>query len=130
LYQGAHIAPPADHAYQRALRTLFLARLALRLEEQLRTNWARPDILRLALRAYQMVGGEEPMDSAYFAEWLAIDWQRTLAGPANDSRRRALGDHLAALFEIGFAPIPVDDALVARVNEVLAQSQPTRAAEP
>jgi type VI secretion system protein ImpL len=130
LYQGAHIAPPADHAYQRALRTLFLARLALRLEEQLRTNWARPDILRLALRAYQMVGGEEPMDSAYFAEWLAIDWQRTLAGPANDFCRRALGDHLAALFEIGFAPIPVDDALVARVNEVLAQSQPTRAAEP
>lgn len=126
LYQGNRLAPPADLAYQRALRTLFLARLVLRLEEQLRTNWARPDILRLALRAYRMAGGEEPMDSAYFAEWLAIDWQRTLVGPANDGRRRALGDHLAALFEIGFAPIPVDEALVNRVNEVLAQNQPSR----
>ncbi|MBP2228305.1 type VI secretion system protein ImpL [Azospirillum agricola] len=130
LYQGHRIAAPAREVYQRALRTLFLARIALRLEEQLRTNWARPDLLRLALRAYRMVGGQEPMDRAYLAEWLAIDWQRTLPGPANDARRRALGDHLAALFEAGFAPVPPDDALVARAGEVLAQAEPARAATP
>jgi len=130
LYQGARIAAPAEQVYQRALRTLFLARLALRLEEQLRTNWARPDLLRLALRAYRMVGGLEAMDPAYFAEWLAIDWQRSLPGPANEARRRALGDHLAALFEVGFAPIPADDTLIARVEEVLAQAQPSRPATP
>lgn len=130
LYQGPRIAAPAEQVYQRALRTLFLARLALRLEEQLRTNWARPDLLRLALRAYRMVGGLEAMDPAYFAEWLAIDWQRSLPGPANDARRRALGDHLAALFEAGFAPIPADDTLIARVEEVLAQAQPSRPATP
>ncbi len=130
LYQGSRLAAPAEQVYRRALRTLFLARLTLRLEEQLRTNWARPDVLRLALRAYRMAGGLETMDPAYFAEWLAIDWQRTLPGPANDTRRRALGDHLAALFEAGFAPIPADETLITRVEEVLAQAQPSRSATP
>ncbi|CAO3416403.1 type VI secretion system membrane subunit TssM [Azospirillum doebereinerae] len=128
LYQGDRIAGPAGEVYRRALRTLFLARLTLRLEEQLRTNWARPDLLRVILRAYRMVGGREAMDSANLAEWLAIDWQRTLPGPANESRRRALGDHLAALFDAGFAPIPVDETLVARVEEVLAQAGSPRPA--
>ncbi|MCG5244319.1 ImcF-related family protein, partial [Azospirillum doebereinerae] len=128
LYQGDRIAGPAGEVYRRALRTLFLARLTLRLEEQLRTNWARPDLLRAALRAYRMIGGREAMDSADLAEWLALDWQRSLPGPANEARRRALGDHLAALFEAGFAPIPVDETLVARVEEVLAQAAPPRPA--
>lgn len=124
LYQGHRIAGPAGESYVRALRTIFLARLVLRLEEQLRTGWARPDQLRLALSAYRMVGGQEPLDRGFLAEWLALDWQRTLPGPVNEEKRRALGDHLAALLDLGFAPIPSDEALVNRVNEVLAQSQP------
>ncbi|AWK87889.1 type VI secretion system membrane subunit TssM [Azospirillum thermophilum] len=132
LHQGERLAGPAEEAYRRALRSLFLARIVLRLEEQLRTNWARPDQLRLALRAYRMMGGQDPLDRAFLAEWLALDWQRTLPGPANDERRRALGDHLATLFEVGFAPIPADELLLSRVAEVLAQADqpkgPVRAA--
>ncbi|ANC90440.1 type VI secretion system membrane subunit TssM [Azospirillum humicireducens] len=124
LYQGARIAGPAQEAYRRALRSQFLARLALRLEERLRADWALPDQLRHTLRIYRMVGGAEPMDAGALAEWMALDWQRTLPGPANEARRRALGDHLAALFVAGFAPVPPDEALVARVEEVLAQSVP------
>ena len=132
LYQGDRIGRPAEEVYRRALRSVFLSRIVLRLEEQLRTNWARPDLLRSALRAYRMVGGQETMEPAALAEWLAADWQRTLPGPSHDERRRALGDHLAALFEVGFAPVPPDGVLVARVMEVLnqpssASSTPTTA---
>ncbi|WP_377808120.1 type VI secretion system membrane subunit TssM [Azospirillum sp. A29] len=145
LYQGGRIAVPAQEAYRRALRSQFLARIALRLEERLRADWALPDQLRQTLRVYrmitgrmmggqmaggQMVGGTEPMDAGAMAEWLALDWQRTLPGPANEARRRALGDHLAALFAVGFAPVPPDEVLVARVLEVLAQSTPQAAPQP
>ncbi|WP_372397978.1 type VI secretion system membrane subunit TssM [Azospirillum sp. HJ39] len=121
LYQGGRIAGPAQETYRRALRTQFLARIALRLEERLRADWALPDQLRQTLRIYRMAGGTLPMDPGALAEWLALDWQRTLPGPANEARRRALGDHLAALFAAGFAPVPPDEALVARVTEVLEQ---------
>ncbi|MDR6775015.1 type VI secretion system membrane subunit TssM [Azospirillum sp. BE72] len=130
LYQGARIAGPAQEAYRRALRSQFLARIALRLEERLRADWALPDQLRRTLRIYRMVGGAETMDAGALAEWVALDWQRTLPGPANEARRRALGDHLAALFAVGFAPVPPDEALVARVEEVLAQSAPPAIARP
>ncbi|MBP2301917.1 type VI secretion system membrane subunit TssM [Azospirillum picis] len=132
LYQGGRIAGPALDAYRRALRTQFLARIALRLEDRLRADWALPDQLARTLAAYRMVGGTAPMDPAALAEWLALDWQRVLPGPGNEGRRRALGDHLAALFAVGFAPVPPDEALVARVGEVLAQSTPSqgRAAAP
>ncbi|KAA0578132.1 type VI secretion system membrane subunit TssM [Azospirillum sp. Sh1] len=130
LYQGARIAVPAREAYARALRSQFLARIALRLEERLRADWALPDQLRQTLRLYRMVGGAGPMDAGALAEWLALDWQRTLPGPANEAPRRALGDHLAALFAVGFAPVPPDEALVARVREVLAESTPQPAPQP
>ncbi|AWU95002.1 type VI secretion system membrane subunit TssM [Azospirillum ramasamyi] len=130
LYQGARIAGPAQEAYRRALRSQFLARIALRLEERLRADWALPDQLRQTLRVYRMVGGAEPMDAGALAEWVALDWQRTLPGPDNEARRRALGDHLAALFAVGFAPVPPDEALAARVEEVLAQSVPHSAVQP
>jgi type VI secretion system protein ImpL len=124
LYQGDRLGPRADAVYRRALRSVFLSRLVLRLEEQLRTGWARPDQLRLSLRAYRMIGGREPLDPAFVAEWMAADWQRTLPGPAHEDRRRALGEHLAALFDIGFAAVPLDDALIDRVLEVLEQAAP------
>ncbi|HYG89764.1 MAG TPA: type VI secretion system membrane subunit TssM [Azospirillum sp.] len=124
LYQGDRLGRLADGAYRRALRSIFLSRIVLRLEEQLRTNWARPDQLRLCLRAYLMLSGREPLDVAAVNEWMAADWQRTLPGTANEDRRRALGEHLAALFAVGFAPVPADDMLLERVREVLNQPVP------
>ncbi|NYZ16706.1 type VI secretion system membrane subunit TssM [Azospirillum sp. RWY-5-1] len=126
LYQGKRIGRSAEAVYRRALRSVFLSRVVLRLEERLRTGWARPDELVLTLRAYRMIGGREPLDRAYLAEWLAGDWQRTLPGAENEGRRRALGDHLAALFEVGFAPIPVDDLLADRVRQVIEQASARR----
>lgn len=124
LYQGDRLTGPAVEAYRRALRGLFLSRIVLRLEDQLRTNWARPDLLALALRAYRMIGGAEPMDPGYLAQWLAADWQRTLPGAGRQAARRALGDHFAALIEVGFAPVPLDVALVARAETELKPAKP------
>ncbi|WP_051340890.1 type VI secretion system membrane subunit TssM [Azospirillum halopraeferens] len=119
LYQGDRLGGLADDVYRRALRSIFLSRIVLRLEEQLRTGWARPDWLRRSLRAYHMLGGREPLDAAFVGAWMAADWQQTLPGPDNGDRRRALGEHLATLFAIGFAAVPLDDPLIARVGEVL-----------
>lgn len=127
LFQGGRLGAQADQVYRRALRSVFLSRIVLRLEEQLRTSWAMPDHLRLGLRAYLMLGGREALDLSFFAAWMAADWQRSLPGVENDPRRRALAEHLAALFDVGFAPVPVDDALIQRVNEVLDLSPQRRA---
>lgn len=130
LFQGARLGGQGDQLYRRALRSVFLSRIVLRLEEQLRTLWAMPDQLRLGLRAYLMLGGREPLDLGFFAAWMAADWQRSLPGVENDPRRRALAEHLSALFDVGFAPAPVDDALIRRVGEVLEQSQQQRRTPP
>ncbi|HRJ62543.1 MAG TPA: ImcF-related family protein, partial [Azospirillaceae bacterium] len=130
LFQGGRLGGQGDQVYRRALRSVFLSRVVLRLEEQLRTLWAMPDQLRLALRAYLMLGGREPLDLPFFAAWMAADWQRSLPGVDNDPRRRALAEHLSALFDVGFAPAPVDDALIRRIGEVLEQSQQQRKAPP
>lgn len=130
LFQGGRLGGQGDQVYRRALRSVFLSRVVLRLEEQLRTLWAMPDQLRLALRAYLMLGGREPLDLPFFAAWMAADWQRSLPGVENDPRRRALAEHLSALFDVGFAPAPVDDALIRRVGEVLEQSQQQRRTPP
>ncbi|NUB17518.1 type VI secretion system membrane subunit TssM, partial [Azospirillum brasilense] len=89
--------------------------------ERRRPGRGRPDLGRRGLWAYAMSGGREPRDPGVLAEWRAAGWQRTLPGAAHEAERRALGDHLAALVEAGFAPVPPDEALVSRVLDVLGQ---------
>lgn len=122
LYQGRRLGRPAEAVYRRALRSVFLSRVVLRLEERLRAGDAQPDPVAPALHAYRMMGGQEPLDRTFVAEWMAGDWLRTLPGSDNAARRRSLGDHLAALFDVGFASVPVDDALVERVQQGIARS--------
>ncbi len=130
LYQGNRLSRPASDAYRLALRSLFLSRIVLRLEEQLRANWAKPEPLRLCLRVYLMLSGREPLKAALVTEWVTADWRRTLPGVANEADRRALGEHLVALFAVGFAPIPADETLLERVGEILNQPTPSLETRP
>lgn len=116
LYQGWRLGPPAVAVYARALRSIFLSRIVLRLEEQIRAALPQPDRLAPALRAYRMIAGQDRLDGGFLADWLAADWQRSLPGAGNAASRRALGDHLAALLEVGFAPIPADEVLLERAR--------------
>ncbi|WP_207455962.1 type VI secretion system membrane subunit TssM [Azospirillum sp. SYSU D00513] len=122
LDQGARLARPAAEVYHRALRTILLSRVVLRLEEQLRTGWAVPAQLRSALRAYRMVGGREPVDRTFLADWMAEDWLQILPDTGLEAAHRALGAHLATLLEVGFAPVPLDERLAGRVAELLNQT--------
>lgn len=124
LDQRDRIGQPADQAYRRALRGIFLSRLVLRLEEQLRVNWSRPDLLQRGLRVYAMFGGSEPLDHGLVLGWFTSDWDRILPGDERQAARKALSDHLSALLAIGFAAVPPDEALVGRVNEALRQQAP------
>jgi type VI secretion system protein ImpL len=120
FYQGIRLGQPAEAMYARTLRSQFLSRIALRVEEAMRAAWLRPDLLQPALRAYLMIGGKLPVDRAYLTRWLATDWQKTFADDEN--LRRTLGEHLAALFELGFAPVPLDETLVDRAQKLLERA--------
>lgn len=121
LYQGGRLGALADGAYRRALRSIFLSRILLRLEEQLRVGWALPEQLQAALMAYRMLGGQEPINRVAVMRWIAADWdERLMAGAENDRVRAGLKRHLEALFDVGFAPVPLDDVLIKHVESVLA----------
>jgi type VI secretion system protein ImpL len=121
LWQGARLGAEAFSLYRQALRSQFLSRLVLRLEEQLRSGGARRDYLTQALRAYFMLGGREPLDAAVLAEWMARDWLTMLPAAEDIPKRQALSRHLNALLEVRFASVPLDDELVDRVRDILAR---------
>jgi type VI secretion system protein ImpL len=125
LYQGGRLGQAGEAMYARALRSLFLSRVLLRLEDGMRVSWLKPDDLQDALRAYLMVGGRLPLDRAHLTRWFETDWSRTIAGPNGDAVRRALSAHLAALFDLGFASVPLDEALVERARKTLEEAPPS-----
>jgi len=124
LNQSLRLGRAADALYARGLRSLLLSRVVLRYEEAIRTAWLRSDSLQPALRAYLMLGGRLPLDRGLIAQGMTADWQRSLSGPRFEATRRALADHLIALFDVGFAPVPLDEALVDRAQKALEQAPP------
>lgn len=127
LYQGERIGAPARAAYARALRGQFLSRLTLRLEEAMRTAWFQPEQLAPAFRAYLMVGGKLPVDRPFLIRWFASSGLASAGGavataPPDMAAVQAASGHLVALLELGFAPVPLDDALVSRAQEVVEQA--------
>lgn len=124
LYQGNTLGRAGEAMYARALRSLFLSRILLRVEDVMRTSWLRPDDLQAALRAYLMLGGRLPLDRGHLATWLAADWTRLIPGAEAEAKRQALAGHLTALFDLSFAPVPLDDALVNRALKTLEEETP------
>lgn len=121
LYQGSTLGRAGEAMYARALRSLFLSRILLRVEDVMRVSWLRPDDLQSALRAYLMLGGRLPLDRAHLSAWLAADWAKLMPGPEAEAKRQALAGHLTALFDLSFAPVPLDDALVNRALKTLEE---------
>lgn len=121
LYQGRRLARQSNAIYVRALRTVLLSRLFLRVEEQIRRERSRPEYLFQALKVYLMLGGKGPMDAALVSEWMALDWTNTLPGQTYETVRRDLRTHLDALLEAKFAALPADDALVEQARVTLTR---------
>ncbi|MEO1019279.1 MAG: type VI secretion system membrane subunit TssM, partial [Pseudomonadota bacterium] len=78
---------------------VYLPRLILRLEEQLKGNINQPEFVLEALRAYLMLGGQAPLDENHVAGFMdLVDWQTNY--PNDPELRESLFVHLASLLEI------------------------------
>jgi type VI secretion system protein ImpL len=123
LYQGDKLGREAIGAYHNALKNLFLPRIILSLEQQLRQRGNNPDYLYEALKVYLMFDDREHFDADTIKAWMLLQWQLTLPGPQQAQARQALVDHLDALLEIMPMPpsLPLDQALVRSVRDELLQ---------
>jgi type VI secretion system protein ImpL len=113
LYQGDKLDGAARGAYQRMLVDAVQPRLALRVEEQLRTN-QQPDSLYEALKAYLMMYEPARFEAASLKAHIEADWEARLGREIAVEQRAALSGHLDALLERGatVSPLPRDQALI------------------
>jgi type VI secretion system protein ImpL len=121
LYQGRKLGAQEIELYRRALNGIFLPRLLLRLEDQLKANLNKPEFLYEGLKVYLMLGGQGPLDRDLVKQWMALDWANQFPGDANQPGRAALATHLDALLEQPVTPIPLNGPLVADVRASLSK---------
>ena len=122
LNQGGKLGTQASTAYLNLLRDVFLPRVALRLEQQIRDAGA-PELRYPALKAYLMLYEREHLSAVELEQWVAGDWDRTLPRDATQLQRSALLAHLhTALAEHVDMVLPRDQALVDEVRKQLAAS--------
>ncbi|ALG71308.1 type VI secretion protein [Azospirillum thiophilum] len=121
LYQGGRLGRQGETVYGRALRTILLPRVFLRMEEQLRRERGRPEYLFQALKVYLMLAGKGPLDKALVSEWMALDWMASLPGPAYDGVRRDLRTHLDAMLATPLSSLPLDEGLVEEARQSLTR---------
>jgi type VI secretion system protein ImpL len=121
LYQGEKLDGAARSAYQRMLVDAVQPRLALRVEEQLRST-DQPDSLYEALKAYVMMYEPQRFEAASLKQHIEADWEARLGRGISLEQRAALSSHLDALLERGatVSPLPQDKALIAATRTRLA----------
>jgi type VI secretion system protein ImpL len=107
--------------YRHALEHALLPRLIWRLEAQLRGNLTNPEFLYEATRVYLMLGGAGPLDRDLVREWMALDWQVTWPGPANEALRVDLARHLDVLLADPLTAVPLDGELVSQARATLGR---------
>ncbi len=112
LNQGQKLASGASTLYTNALDNIFLPRLILQLEAEMRGGFDRPEYLYQATRVYLMLGGQGPMDKTLVEAWMNLDWQRLYPGLAAQPVRDDLMQHLVAMLNAPLPQVPLDGALV------------------
>lgn len=122
LGQRRKARPQLGEIYRQTLNRLLLPRLVLRLEDQIRSNMDRPDILYEALRVYLTVGGQGPLDPDSILAWLTADWRAYYPGAANEDVRTTLLAHSQTLFSNPVEPPSLDAELIQQVRAVLLQA--------
>ena len=123
LSQAGKLGTQANRAYLGLLRDVFLPRVALRLEQQIR-DAESPEVRYEALKAYVMLYDPAHLKPVELKAWVAGDWERTLPRDVTQIQRSALSDHLAAaLDQLPLEMVlPQDQALVEQVRKQLAQA--------
>ena len=124
LYQGEKLTGAANSAYRRLLQDVFLPKLSLRIEEQLRSRSNdNAESLYETLKAYLMLHNVEHFDADALQGYIEFDWDQNLPRDVTTEQRAMLGQHLATLLTHGAvaSPIAADARLIAEVRASLAR---------
>ncbi len=121
LYQGERLGAKARAAYQRLLNSIFLPRLILRLEEQLKSGASNPDYLFEGLKAYLMLREQAQFDAETIFTWISLDWDQNQPRDFTEERMQQMNNHLKTLLAAGSPVLPMvlDEQLIADVRETL-----------
>ncbi|MDN3519588.1 type VI secretion system membrane subunit TssM [Aquisalimonas lutea] len=128
LYQGHKVGAQARRTYLDALERFFMPSLASSLARRIQPDGDDPQRLYEALRFYLMLYNPEHRDDEELQLWARLMWRNALPGERAASVRRSLQDHLRAALSEGVQPPPMDEELVARAREVLAETPLARRA--
>jgi type VI secretion system protein ImpL len=123
LNQGGKLGTQANLAYLNLLRDVFMPRIALRLEQQIREA-ASPEVRYEALKTYIELYDPAHLKAQDVTTWVGADWDRTLSRDVTQLQRAALVDHLStALEQLPLEMVlPKDQALVDEMRKQLAAS--------
>ena len=121
LYQGGKLDSATQQVYKRMLVDAVQPRIALRVEEQLKSSFDNPELQYEALKAYMMLQDPEHFDAQALKLYVMVDWEVNLPRDVTLDQRAALESHLDALLAQGatVSPLPEDKALVAQVRAKL-----------
>lgn len=118
LSQEDKIGDLASGSYRRLLEKMYLPRIMLRLEDQLRQGDASPDYVYEGLKAYLMLDSRDHYDPDAIRGFLQVDWIENLRRGVSTEQRASLVQHLEALLEERAVPLPLplDDSLIAQAR--------------
>ena len=123
LSQRERLQSASENLYRIGLERMFRSRLMFRLEELLDANINDAGFVYDALKAYLMLGGQQPADIEFIKGWMRRDWTSLYPGAANTPAIQRLEDHLVALFDLaeGDPLIEVDRRLINEGQKTLAR---------
>ena len=123
LYQGRKLDSATQQVYKRMLVDAVQPRLALRVEDQLKSSGDDPELQYEVLKTYVMLHDADHFDKDALKSFIMADWEVNLPRDVGTDDRAALEAHLDALLAQGatVSPLPEDKQLVDQTRRVLAQ---------
>lgn len=123
LYQGRKLDSATQQVYRRMLVDAVQPRLALRVEDQLKSTGDDPELQYEVLKTYVMLHDPEHFDRDALKSYVMADWEVNLPREVGTDDRAALEAHLDALLAQGatVSPLPEDRQLVEQTRRRLAQ---------
>jgi type VI secretion system protein ImpL len=123
LYQGEKLDAAAQLAYRRLLQDVFLPRIAMRIEQRLRTGQQNIELLYEALKAYLMLSDPNHFDDKALKAFVTAEWEASMPRDVTVEQRRELETHLDNLLAMGGVSLPVqpDKELIAQSRDTIAR---------
>ncbi|MFT3858225.1 MAG: type VI secretion system membrane subunit TssM [Aquabacterium sp.] len=114
LYQGKKLDSASRQAYERMLVDALLPRIALRVEDQVKSSIDNPELQYEALKAYVMLHDPKHFDPKALKAYFLADWDLNLPRSVTTEQRAELVSYLDDLLAQGPAvsPLPEDRKLV------------------